>query len=399
MDEEKLDNPETSVDEDFADSFQPAEPAPAPAPVEEAPVEEAKPEEEEKPEEYIDEPDIEDPESPFPVEEEKEEETPEAPAKKKKETPVYEYKDPRLANIEKARADFSKIYRKGNIIKTIISVAALAVIIVGWIVPTTLLKDRGMVGLYIALGVAAFGAIAMFIASFLIKKNGQKAMDFYFTSFYENLHQYMFDGLEIENLQGGYKDKITADEFKAMGVFSNVASIGSRDNISFIYKGTECSLVDCAAEKDSGKGLRTIFVGKYLRAHNVFEGSEDGLVIYFKGGDRALPPDGLKSLHPLEGSKRYTIYGKKEDKRFLRTPIRQELRRIRTGKLLCDVLLVIKPGKTYLALGYDDPLMLLPSDRPFNPEYVEEFKPEFHFFLELITLLNKKPHELETDKH
>ena len=49
MDEEKLDNPETSVDEDFADSFQPAEPAPAPAPVEEAPVEEAKPEEKEEP--------------------------------------------------------------------------------------------------------------------------------------------------------------------------------------------------------------------------------------------------------------------------------------------------------------------------------------------------------------
>lgn len=307
----------------------------------------------------------------------------------------YEYSDDLLDNIEKARVAFYKEYKKNNGIKIAVSVVGLAIIILFWILPNALHwgGDNSVVPMVVSLSVAA-GVLALLgLMSFLTRKANDKRIKAYFGVLYDNLNQYLFNGIPAENIQGKVEDKISKDEFAACGMYPGASSIGSRDNITFTYQGMDCALADAAAQKEAGKAMQTVFVGKYLRTANNFQGKEDGLVIYFRGNKRALPPEILPKLNLLEKNKFYKIYGDPSDKKYLTPKIRSMLKEIHTNKVLVDVAIAIKPGRTYFALGYEDSLMVLPMQKPFNPGPTREYKEELAMFLELAYALYEKKGE------
>ncbi len=307
----------------------------------------------------------------------------------------YEYSDDLLDNIEKARLAFYKEYKKNNGIKIAVSVVGLAIIILFWILPNALHwgGDNSVVPMVVSLSVAA-GVLALLgLMSFLTRKANDKRIKAYFGVLYDNLNQYLFNGIPAENIQGKVEDKISKDEFAACGMYPGASSIGSRDNITFTYQGMDCALADAAAQKEAGKAMQTVFVGKYLRTANNFQGKEDGLVIYFRGNKRALPPEILPKLNLLEKNKFYKIYGDPSDKKYLTPKIRSMLKEIHTNKVLVDVAIAIKPGRTYFALGYEDSLMVLPMQKPFNPGPTREYKDELAMFLELAYALYEKKGE------
>ncbi len=307
----------------------------------------------------------------------------------------YEYSDDLLDNIEKARVAFYKEYKKNNGIKIAVSVVGLAIIILFWILPNTLHwgGDNSVVPMVVSLSVAAGVLVLLGLMSFLTRKANDKRIKAYFGVLYDNLNQYLFTGIPAENIQGKVEDKISKDEFAACGMYPGASSIGSRDNITFTYQGMDCALADAAAQKEAGKAMQTVFVGKYLRTANNFQGKEDGLVIYFRGNKRALPPEILPKLNLLEKNKFYKIYGDPSDKKYLTPKIRSMLKEIHTNKVLVDVAIAIKPGRTYFALGYEDSLMVLPMQKPFNPGPTREYKEELAMFLELAYALYEKKGE------
>lgn len=307
----------------------------------------------------------------------------------------YEYTDDLLDNIEKARVAFYKEYKKINGIKIALSVVGLAIIILFWILPNALKwgGDNSVVPMVVSLSVAA-GVLALLgVMSFFTRKANDKRVKTYFGVLYENLNQYIFSGIPAENIQGKVEDKISKDEFAACGMYPGASSIGSRDNITFTYHDMDCALADAAAQKEAGKAMQTVFVGKYLRTTNNFQGKEGGLVIYFRGNKRALPPEILPKLNLLEKNKFYKIYGDPSDKKYLTPKIRSMLKEIHTNKVLVDVAIAIKPGKTYFALGYEDSLMVLPMQKPFNPGPTREYKEELATFLELAYAFYEKKGE------
>ena len=168
-----------------------------------------------------------------------------------------------------------------------------------------------------------------------------------------------------------------------------MASVGSRDNITFTYRDMTCALADAAASVDGGKALQTIFVGKYLRTHNKLNVSDEGLLIYFSGNERALPPEKMKTLHLCERTKRFKMYGSSQDKKVLGKKIRDGLARIRTDKLLVDVTIVIKPGRTYWYLGYEDDIMVLPNEKPFDTRFIKEYRWQIADILETARFMNE----------
>ncbi len=307
----------------------------------------------------------------------------------------YVYTDDLLDNIEKARVAFYKEYKKINGIKIALSVVGLAIIILFWILPNALKwgGDNSVVPMVVSLSVAA-GVLALLgVMSFFTRKANDKRVKAYFGVLYENLNQYIFSGIPAENIQGKVEDKISKDEFAACGMYPGASSIGSRDNITFTYHDMDCALADAAAQKEAGKAMQTVFVGKYLRTTNNFQGKEGGLVIYFRGNKRALPPEILPKLNLLEKNKFYKIYGDPSDKKYLTPKIRSMLKEIHTNKVLVDVAIAIKPGKTYFALGYEDSLMVLPMQKPFNPGPTREYKEELATFLELAYAFYEKKGE------
>ncbi len=312
----------------------------------------------------------------------------------------YEYGDLKLNDIEQARLGFYKQYKKLNAWKVAISVVGLILIVVFWILPNVF-KWGGantMIPMMISLGVAAVVLIGLGVMSFVSRKQNDKNIKSYFTVLYDNLNEYLFSSLPVEAIQGNVDCKVSKEEFVANGMYPGVVSIGSRDNITFTYNKMDCALADCAAQKDAGKAMATVFVGKYLRTANSFEGSEDGLVIYFRGNKRALPPEILPKLNLLEKNKAYALYGNPADKKFISPKIRSLLKEIHTNKVLVDVAIAIKPGKTYFALGYEDSLMVLPMQKPFNPGPTQEYKQELELFLNLAYAFYDKHGKKETEE-
>ena len=359
--EKKLTPPVEEIDDDFADatpfvSEAEKEPEPEPEPEPQPAVEETpEPEEEPVPEQEY----------------------------------SSDYDDPRFESIEAARSIWNKSYKKMARIKFIVSIVVLLGILAGWLIPTLLMKNNGMVPLYIGLGAAVAGIAIILIFGYFQRRHDKEDIRVYFNTYFDAVNSYTLGDLGITNITGTVDDKVTKDEFLAPGIFESVASVGSRDNVVFTYKGMECALAESAAQKDAGKALQTIFVGKYLRTHNNVEVGEDGLVLYFSGNDRALPPAKLESLHIVEKNSRYTVYGSAADKKVLTKKFREALGKIRTNKLLVDITLVIKSGRTYWYLGYEDDIMVLPNDKMFDPRFIKQYKGEIELILNAALLLNE----------
>lgn len=301
----------------------------------------------------------------------------------------FEYDDPNLASIEKARLEWVKSYRTGSIIKISISMVCLAAIIVGWVVPTTVMgANAGKVPLYTALGCAGGALLIMVLTSFLIKRRNKGVIADYFRAFYAGFDNYVFDGLDVDNRKGTVDDKITKEEFEAGKVFSNTHSVGSRDSLTFTYKRVDCALCDAAGQElRDNKTLGTSFVGKYLRAHSHTPVSDDGVIIYLKGNDRAIPPTSLLRRNPAIEESRFNVYGSLKDIDAIPEEAMERIKAVRTDKLLVDVTVSIQKGRTYFYLGYEDTLMVLPNKEHFNPNYLIAYKKQLTEFLEIATLL------------
>lgn len=358
--------PEVIDDDDFAD----AHPAVVPTPVEE------------KKEEPEPEPEM--------------EEEPEPEEEREPEKDSYEYESESLEKIETARQVWIQKFKKSSRIKTIVSIVALLAILSAWLVPTLLIKDQGLLPMYIGLGAAVVGAIGLFVYNAFNRKKDQTLIHEYFIAFYQGLNDYTLLGNGVESYEGKVEDRISQEEFDAANLYPEARQIGSRDNVVFSYQGMDCALADAAAQKDSGKGLVTCFVGKYLRTHNNLELSEEGLTVYFKGGKRALVPASLADKTTLAKEKKVEFYGDPSDKKKIMTEkVRSAMSEIKTNKLLCDATIVFKSGKTYFFLGYEDDIMVLPSEKPFNPKYVMEYKQQLKTILDFALLFNREKKEKE----
>lgn len=298
----------------------------------------------------------------------------EVPAQEKKPAPKeptsYTYDDPLLKSIEDARLAFYATYKKGNLIKWIVTAVVLVMIIAGWLVPTFAFPDATW-GFYVTLVVVVVAIAILGVYSFLYKKKMDVAMKEYFAKYYEFNNQFVF-GDKATNLVGTVDDKLDPEVFKAAGLYKDVLKVGSRETLHFDYQGQNCIISDCAGQIKGEKALQTVFVGKLLVVPNDYQGPD--CIIYLKGNKRALPPTTLDDYDVLEDSHTMVIYGSIGAKRLLTHAVRQALAQIQTNDTLVDLAISVKAGKTYFAMGFEDNLMVLPLEKPFNPAPTEELK-------------------------
>ena len=302
---------------------------------------------------------------------------------------TYSYSDSNLKGIETERAAFNKIYKKENTIKWIVTAVVLVCIICGYVIPLSIesLKANN-VYIYITIGVLAVSVIGLGVYSVFSKKKLDKAMNGYFNKYYTFSNNYIFNSLGVSDVKGTVADKISIEDFSKNGLYSNVYKVGSRDKLTFAYHDMNMSLVDCAAQVKGKKALETVFVGKMLTAPNAYNG--DGIVVYLKGNKRALPPTNLAGYEVSEDNHDYVIYTRKSGKKGLTQKVRAAIASIRTDTTLVDLAISIQPGTTYFLMGYEDTLMVLPLEKPFNPAPTEKFHEDLGKCFEVADALNIK---------
>jgi hypothetical protein len=373
--EKKNETPETpkpvEEESDFADEAKPVS-----APVEEKPAEEKK-EEQPKVDLFAEK---EAPAAPAEA----------APAKGKAPQVKYDYVDEDLQAIETARISFFKVYKHENMVKWIVTGAILAVILGTWLGVQFSELGKSNYGTVTVLVVVAVAVIGLGVYSVLFRKKLDKAMKAYFAEYYNHNNHYVY-GDQISSLTGTVDDKLDAAMFNAAGLYKNVAKVGSRDCLHYVYKGKSIVSADAAGQVNGQKSLQTCFVGKFIAVPNTNEGAE--IIIYLKGNKRALPPTTLDSYQVLEDSKTMVIYGPADGKKLLTHAVRQALAAIDTNATLVDVAISVKRGMTYIAMGYEDDLMVLPMDKPFNPAPTSELKKDMAQIFALIDAFDETPEE------
>jgi len=114
----------------------------------------------------------------------------------------------------------------------------------------------------------------------------------------------------------------------------------------------------------------------------------DDVVVYLKGNKRALPPTNLAGLDVLEDHSDYVVYGKKGNRKGLTKKSLEAIKEIRTDKTLIDVAVSIREGNTYFLMGYEDNLMVLPLEKPFDPAPSEHYHDDLKKVLTAIDTIN-----------
>ncbi len=314
----------------------------------------------------------------------------------KKEQVAYTYDDSNLANIEAARAGFLKSYsslRKWSFFPTI---ALIAVILAAFIVPNSIPGVDPNVSLWISIAVVAVVIVVLLVLSYFKRKKTNVMMKDYFNKFYTYTDEYVFHGTGVTNLQGNIDSKLTREEFEECGLYKDIFSVGSRASLLFNYGGKKCGIADAAAQVRGQKSAVTVFVGKFFRAPNTYKG--EPLVIYLKGNDRALPPTGVDDMDVITEDKTMIVRGNDLAKKSFTKKIKDAVKAFKTDDTLVDLTIKIEEGKTFVLLGYEDTLMILPMEKPFNPGPTAHYRDDMKKVFALVDTIDgigrgKKPGE------
>ena len=251
-----------------------------------------------------------------------------------------EYDTDNLKNIEVAREIFLKQYKVQNIVKWIVSIAALGLIILGWLVFLP-------ISVYLTIGSIAASLLLILLYNFFIKRYLNGKMKIYFDEFYKNTTEFIFEGKDYTDVDFKVENKIEAVQFTENEIYKDVVQVGSRNLTTYKYRGMPISVCDAAGQTKSAKSLVPVFVGKYFIADNNYEGDEP-IIVYLKGNDKALPPTNVAHLEVISDDNKIAIYSNnKEAAKFVNKKVQALLRKINTDDILIDVAISIKKGKTF----------------------------------------------------
>lgn len=297
----------------------------------------------------------------------------------------FTYGDSHLENIEKGRLEFLKVVKKENIIKWICAAFAIGLLIFSWIFIIGQLKNQ-------PLGLSMCGVSILIIVAYyvLMKRYNAKKMNDYLKKYYGDMNSYVFTNPRFKNVNGDIAGKIDNEDFYKNNMYKDVSTVGSRNIINFkIDDKIDVKICDCAAQRSTTKKLEPVFIGKYLIANNTYQGDEP-IYIYLPGNSRSLPPDNIDGITKVVSTRKLII--RTENKNYestLTANVRNRITQLITNNILVDVSIAIHKGKTYMGLGYDDCLMVLPLQTKFNPIPIERFKKDMDIITEIVADLNK----------
>lgn len=301
---------------------------------------------------------------------------------------TYEYEADPLKSIEESRKQFFGLYKSQGRVRLIISSVGILLCIAIFIVIPNVITD-GKIALPVQLGSVGLVLCGLLVYSMYTKKNLNKKMREYFSHFYEQSNKYALNGKGFKEVEYQNPDKISIDQFTDNMMYKNIVEVGSRGLTSFRYNNIPAMICDCAGQIKTQKRIAPVFVGKYLFAPANYD-DENIMIIYLKGDQRSLPPTNVGELKAVIDNEKIVIYtNNKHWKNVYSKELKELLDEVTLSQDLVDLAISLTPGRCFVCMGYDDPLMVLPLERPYNPGPIKVFKRDLVTIMKIIEELNK----------
>ena len=293
-----------------------------------------------------------------------------------------------LAHIEEERKVFLSKYKKQNSLKWVVSLLALAAVITIWIViPNVAGKESWSMPVMISSIVGILALLLLY--TFWIRRSLNTKMRAYFQVFYEESNKFVFDQEGFANVEAQSPDKISKEQFTDSELYKDIIEVGSRGLTAFEYNGVPAMVCDCAGQIKTEKRIAPAFVGKYLFAASNYDG-DDPIIVYIKGDKRSLPPTNVEDKKAVHDDNKYIVWSNNSKwESVVNTPFKKLISQVKLSNDLVDLAISITKGRMFIAMGYDDPLMVLPLEKPYNPNPVKTYKKDIAVIAKFIELLNK----------
>ena len=301
----------------------------------------------------------------------------------------FEYSDEILQQIEDNRKAFYTGYRRGSIFKWVVAFLSIGLLVFAFIGIPNMVSDNNVLKLSLMVSLGLISLVSMILYTTLSKFFLNKKARKYFGDYYNDVTRYVMSSEDFKDVTCDAQLKLPREEFDENMLYKDIDMVGSRGLTNLKYKGLEMKVCDLAAQIKIDRRPKPVFVGKYVVAPCKFD--DEPILIYVKGDEkRSLPPTNTENFKLVVDDAKIAVYSNNPNwSKFLTAKLRNKLLQINSGHSLVDIAITFKANKMLVCLGYDDDIMVLPLEKPFNPKPTEEYKVEFNKLAKIIEELNK----------
>ena len=278
---------------------------------------------------------------------------------------------PYQVKIEEARKSLFGSYTKQRRISNIIMFVVLAAIVGVMFMVMSNIQWLKIVG-YSLGGAILVGMILYYV---LTRKNFPNKTKEYITMVSNILREQQFDN-NYSNIKYDLDEKFAITDFASDGVYKDATSINSRNIVRAEYKGHHVTYGEVALLRPSTRKQQVppLFVGKYITLPNDLDFS-GRFVIVMKNPKQPFDlPNAVEDLTVLEEKEDMVVYGPEgaDIHKTLKGSFLTDLRRIRVDNHLFNVNVVVWGGHSAAYLSYDDAIMAIPFDKPFDQQAYDQ---------------------------
>ena len=287
--------------------------------------------------------------------------------------------------IEEKRLDIYKSYtisrRVSNILMFVVAAAICGTMFL-IIQNNNVLKIVG----YCLAGAILVGLIVYFIINRNRLPNKLKE---YVPFVAQTLNDRIFKGEGFSEIKSDPEEKLKMDDLIGDGVYAEANGINSRNIIRGVYRGHHFTYAEAALLRPSSRKQQVppLFVGKYLSVPNQMKFDGHYIFNYRNPKEPLDLPNALSDLKVLEEKDDFVVYGPENANYHdvIDNKILSQLKKLAVEGHLLNVNVVFWGGHTAVYLSYDDPILGVPFEKPFDHEAFEKSANDLLICLNAIT--------------
>ena len=274
--------------------------------------------------------------------------------------------------IEDARLDLFNSYSKSRRISNILMFAVVAAIcgIMFMIISNNdVLRIIG----YCLAGALVLGMILYYA---LTRKNLPNKVKTYVPLVTKALNDKMFADSKFAGIETNEEEKLAMDDLVGDGVYVEANGINSRNVVRGTFKEHHFLYAEAALMRPSTRKQQVppLFVGRYISVPNQMK-FDGRIILVFKNPKQPLDlPNAISDLVALEDKEDFSVYGPEGTnyRSLIGNNVIDRLQKLQIEGHLLNVNVVFWGGHTAAYLSYDDAILSVPFDKPFDKDGFEK---------------------------
>ena len=290
--------------------------------------------------------------------------------------------------INKEKEEFVKVQKKWRIIGLVGTGVFLVLMIVGFILCTTFVKDTNYQWVsYIGVGLIVIGFAISIALSKLQKSKVSAAATKYADFYYEKKAELVFNIPGISNVEASGKCD-NKESFINAKFYKDIKTVRSRFGVKFKYNKKDCEISETAGCILIKNRTSPKFLGKFFVCPIKYE-KPTTILFQLKGKELSQPIDNIDNLELKEGNDKYVIYSNDDEYNdVLNSKVIGLLKGFKIKDPIIDVILSIHENELSIGIDYVDEYMNAPIDKDLDLARISKEKLDIEKLLAIVKEFN-----------